>query len=182
MESGNEIYEKDLSRLNAFGEVDVYHQTGFVTYKGKNLRKLLAANATSTRFMIVEPFSSSNKGPLIVFGSYLETKGATPFLLNPYNVAGSIAAGILANAIWQAASKEYSVSKYAYMHGSPTEKFTLVAEFNNPKPTRQIIDDYEITQGQPKSDYDLKMYQTSVNGIFGIYHAKKERKLRLVRF
>lgn len=182
LESKRQIYQTDLTKKNDFNQIDIYRQTGFITYKDRSLKSLLSANGTATRFMIVEPFSAQDRSPLIVFGSYIETKGSTPFLLNPYNLASSIAASLLANAIWQAAGKEFGVAKYAYMNGSTTDKLTVVAEFNNPKPTRQIIDDYEIKQGQPKLKYTLKMYQNTANGVLGIYHAKKERKIRIVRF
>lgn len=172
---GRQIYEKALNRLHSFRDIDIFGRIGVTVTKQRALYSLLNPSTTLTRFMIAETFGDQI---LIIFGSYSESHGSSPMFLNPYNLVGSVAAGLILNAVRLGVTQPYGISKYTYLSGNPNSGFILKADFEGKVPVRHAIDQAEWG----KNFSENKVYQVTTNGVVGIYHSKKEGKIRLVKY
>lgn len=172
---GSLLYTKSLNRLQAFRDIDTYGRIGVTVIKEKALYSLLNPSSTLKRFMIAEP---TGEETLIVFGFYSESHGSSPIILNPYNMVASVAAGLILNTVRLAITQPHGTSKYAYISGNLKSGFVLKTDFSGKVPVRYLIDQSEWG----KNFSENKVYQFISTGVVGIYHSKKEEKVRLVKY
>lgn len=182
MVSQKKIFGKAFARLDAFKLNPVYRRMDkeVKVYKDGSLYQLMNRNSDLELSILVEDHLSNK---LITFGDFFDEKGGGIAAgSNPFTM---FAVFMVTTALRQQFGKGAGQSRYSYLLGDTTRTngFKIKTEFKTEKPWRQIIDDFEIDEQNKGVDFNTKNYQLlESKKIAVIYHTKKQKSIRVLRF
>jgi len=180
--SKKKIYGKTYAKLDAFKLNPIYRRIDkeVKVYKDGSLYKLMNRNESFGLSIVVEDHLTDK---LVTFGDYFDEKGVG--IAAGSNPISMFAALIVTTALRQQFGKGAGQSRYAYLVGDTTltRGYKIETEFKTEKPWRQATDDFEIEEQNKGVDFNTKNYQmVESKKIVAIYHAKKQKSIRVLRF